>query len=177
MKRKIVIKTLVVLGLAVGLSLAATAEEMEEVTMEFSGEVLKVDGNTVVVNMLPDGPVRTFTAKPGRTATIDGETITVDQLEVGTVLTAKATFVPSPEMVTEVSGTVMHVVSRTVIVRLDSGEVKQYTVDPDFTFTVQGEPKTIFDLRPGTQLTATRVRADPAVVITPETPITGTSPD
>jgi hypothetical protein len=41
---------------------------------------------------------------------------------------------------------------------------------------VEGKPKKVQDLTPKTRLTATKIMADPAVVITPDTPITGKAP-
>ena len=176
MRGRNVARTMMVVGLAVGLAFAAAAEEAETVTIEYTAEVLKVDGNTVVTKMLPSGDVRTFTAKPGRTINVDGQTVTVENLQVGTVLSAKATFVPEPEMVTTVSGRVIHVVAQTVIVKLDSGEVKQFTVKDDYTFMVEGTPRKVQHLTPKMKLTATKIMADPAVVITADTPITGKAP-
>jgi hypothetical protein len=176
MRTRNVVGALVVVGLVFGLALAVAAEEAEEVTVEFKGEVLDVDGNTVIVKMLPSGNVRTFDVRPGREFIVDGKTITVADLKPGTVLETKATFVPTTDQVSSISGTVVKVVAMTAVVRLETGEIKSYTVDSDYQFMVDGNPKTIRELQEGTKLTATRITADPATVITPETPITGKAP-
>lgn len=176
MRSKSLVATMMVIGLVIGLATVAVAAHHETVTIEFKGEVLKVDGTTVVIKMLPDGEIRTTDVDPAREMVVDGETITVKDLKEGTVLSAKVDVMPSDETVTQVSGTVMHIVAKTVVVRLDSGEVKSYTVDYDYEFMVNGEPKTIQQLHEGYKLTATKIHADPSTVITPETPITGKAP-
>lgn len=179
MKRMEIGRLLLVCALVAGLAHvpSAVAQESEEmVEIEFKAKVLDVDGSTVIAEMIPSGNVRTFTVREGREFLIDGKTVTVDGLQVGTVLSAKAKVVPSEEVLTTVTGTVMKVVARTAIIRHDDGTVKSYTVDSDFTFDVSGEPTTVMDLKEGTKITATRIKADPATVITPETPITGVAP-
>lgn len=165
------------IALAAGLAFAAAAQESEAVTVTFEGEVLKIEEGALVLKMQPDGEVRTSTPVPGREVTVDGKTIPWEKLEVGTVLSATVNFIPSPDMYETISGRVLHKVNQTLIIKLDSGEVKQYTVDNDFTFTVDGKQKTVDKITPKTKLSATRIQADPAMVITPETPITGKAPD
>ena len=164
------------IALAAGLAFTANAQESEAVTVTFEGEVLNVGDGALVLKMQPDGEVRTSTPEPGRKVTVDGKDIPWEKLEVGTVLSATVNFIPSPEMHEEISGKMLHKVNRTVIIKLDSGEVKQYTVDKDFRFMVNGKPMPIQELRPHIQLTATRVKADPSMVITPATPVTGKAP-
>jgi hypothetical protein len=42
---------------------------------------------------------------------------------------------------------------------------------------VDGKPRTVDKITPKTKLSATRIKADPAAVITPEVPITGKAPE
>ena len=175
MSRKL-LATMLVVGLALGLAGVAAAAHHEKVTIEYQGEVLKVDGNSMVTKMIPSGEVKTFTVDPAREFMIDGKAVTVEGLKPGTVLSAKVDVVPSEETATQISGTIMHIVAKTVIIRLDSGEVKSYTVDYDREFMVDGQPKTIQEMHEGTRVTATKIIADPETVITPETPITGKAP-
>lgn len=176
MRRGKAVGTLMIVVLAFGLAFVAAAEAGDEVTVEFKAEVLDVDGNTVIAKMLPSGTVRTFDVNPTREFIVDGKTITVADLKVGTKLETEVTFVPSEEMVESLSGTVLRVVAMTAVVRLETGEVKSYTVDSDYEFMVDGNPKTIRELQEGTKLTAYKLMADPATVITPDTPITGKAP-
>jgi hypothetical protein len=170
------VATVLVAGLVLGVTGVAVATHHEKVTIEYKGEVIKVDGNTVVTKMIPSGEIRTTTVDPAREIIVDGKPITVKDLQVGTTLSAKVDVIPSEETATQVSGTIMHIVAKTVIIRLDSGEVKSYTVDYDREFMVDGQPKTIQQMREGTYVTATKIIADPSTVITPETPITGEAP-
>lgn len=170
------VAAVMVVGLVVGLAGAAVAAHHEKVTIEYQGEVLDVDGNTLVTKMIPSGEVKTFTVDPAREFIVDGKAITVEDLEPGTVLSAKVDVMPSEETAQQISGTIMHIVAKTVVIRLDSGEVKSYTVDYDREFMVDGQPKTIQEMHEGTRVTATRIIADPETVITPDTPITGKAP-
>lgn len=170
------VATVLVVGLVIGLTAVAVAEHHEKVTIEYKGEVVSVDGNTMVTKMLPSGEIRTFTVDPAREFVIDGKPVTVKDLQAGTMLSAKVDVMPSEETATQISGTIMHIVAKTVIIRLDSGEVKSYTVDYDREFMVDGQPKTIQEMHEGTRVTATKIIADPETVITPETPITGKAP-
>lgn len=163
--------------LAAGLAFSAAAQEEEAVTVTFEAEVLNIGDGALVMKMLPDGEVRTAAPVEGREVNVDGTMTPWEKLEVGTVLSATVNFIPSPDMHETISGRALHVVNRTVIVKLDSGEVKQYTVDPDFTFMVDGKPKTVDKITPKTKLSAERIKADPAAVITPQTPITGKAPE
>lgn len=179
-------RILVVVGMAVvlaaGLVFTAHAQESEAVTVTFEGEVLKVEEGALVLKMQPDGEVRTSTPVEGRKVIVDGEEIPWEELEVGTVLSATVNFIPDPDMYEEVSGKMIHRVNQTVIMKLETGEVKQFTVDNDFRFYakgmgyVDGKAYPIQDLRPGIKVTATRVKADPAMVISPATPIMGKAP-
>ena len=164
------------IALVAGLAVAAAAQESEAVTVTFEAEVLKVEEGALVMKMLPDGEVRTSTPVAGREVNVDGTMVPWEELEVGTVLSATVNFIPSPDMYETISGRALHVVNRTVVVKLDSGEVKQFTVDKDFTFMVDGQPRTVDKITPKTKLSAERIKADPAAVITPATPITGKAP-
>jgi RNase P/RNase MRP subunit p29 len=170
------VATVLVVGLVLGVAGVAVASHHEKVTIEYKGEVVDIDGNTMVTKMIPSGEVKTFTVDPAREFIIDGKAMTIKDLEEGTVLSAKVDVMPSEETATQISGTIMHIVAKTVVIRLDSGEIKSYTVDYDREFMVDGQPKTIQQMHEGSRVTATKIIADPENVITPDTPITGTAP-
>ena len=90
-------------------------------------------------------------------------------------MTATITSKPAPEALETLNGKVMWRTGNTIVVRTDEGETKQFTVDANRIFMVDGAEVRIDELREGTHLSATRIREDPATVITPETPITGVS--
>lgn len=173
-KKWLVCSLLVAAVIVAGASLAVASEH--ETTMQYQAEVLDVDGQDLVVKMLPGGEVRTFTVAVGREFVVDGTAITVDKLVPGTILTATVVTSEAPEVVASVSGTVVWAQGGTVILRLDEGGTKQYKVDPDFEFMLNGEPATVRDLKKGMKVTAERIREDVATVVKPDTPITGKAP-
>jgi hypothetical protein len=175
MKAKIYTVVMVAIALAVVPAVVVTAEE-EMVTSTYKFEVLDIEEGAVVLKSIPDGKISTATPPAEREVTIDGKVMNWDKTPIGTILTATVSYVPTEDMIQQVSGKMLHKVNRTVVVLLDTGEVKQFTVEPDFTFTVDGQPRTIDKLTPNTNLTATSIKADPAAVITPDTPITGEAP-
>lgn len=174
--KKNLFAAVLICGLVCGVSTVAVAEHHETVTVELQAEVLKVDGNTVVIKRIPSGEIHTTDVDPAREINLDGKMITVKDLPAGTMLSAKVDVVPSEETIEQVSGTIMHIVAKTVVLRMDSGEVKSFTVDYDREFMVDGQPKTIREMREGTRVTATRLLADPSTIIKPDTPIYGKAP-
>jgi RNase P/RNase MRP subunit p29 len=167
-----------ILALVAGAAVATVTfaqETTAPITRQVSGEVLKVEGYTLAVKLIPSGEIRTFTAVAGRTATVDGKVVTLDKVVPGTVLTATVTWTPTPGTVTTISGEVVYVSMNTVLVRLSDGTVKQYTAKSDFEFMLNGRKATVSDLRVGTKLTAVKLTEDPATKITLDTPITGKS--
>lgn len=176
MYKKIIGMTLLTLALVVGATLVVAAQENEGPwTREYTFEVMQVEGSTVVAKM-PDGLLRTFTVAPDREFVVDGKTITVKDLKAGTSLTATITSKPAPEAIDSVSGRLMWRTGRTVVVKLDSGEIKQFTVSADFQFTVDGKEVNVHELTKGTHLTSTWITEDPETVVTPDTPLIGKGP-
>jgi hypothetical protein len=150
-------------------------------TSTMTGEVVLVDGNNVLVKMQPNNQYRIFTVQPERQFIIDGTPKTVRELTPGTVLTATVTTTAQPvtdRTTTVTNGTVMFVDKQTnhLIVRLDNGESRSYDVPQGFTFTVEGKPATIEDLRQGMKLSATKMASAPRTEFTKETVVTGKSP-
>jgi hypothetical protein len=177
-------------GLAV-LAAIASAQEMPQTTTEkvpgaptvttekMSGEVVKVEGNTLVVRM-SNGELRTFSNIPeSRKAMIDGNEVGLRDLQPGTRLTATITKTATPVTVrttTVGTGKVWFVSGPNVILTLPNGENKQYKVKPDYKFIVNGNPATVYDLRPGMTVSAEKIVEEPAVDIAMETKVTGHAP-
>lgn len=179
MDTRTVERVLVVLILAIGLiqtGAVAAPSSAEEVSVTISGEVVKVDGDTVVTKLIPSGEIRTVVVPEGREFIVDGNTITVDKLKPGTVLTAHITTVPSPETVEVASGTIIHIAGMTIVMRMDNRKIKQFTVSTDWEFEVDGKKLNVRELRENQRLTAVSFKADPRTLITPDTEITGKSP-
>ncbi|HTL03088.1 MAG TPA: hypothetical protein VL243_12700, partial [Vicinamibacterales bacterium] len=142
-------------------------------------EVVKVDGNTLIVK-LSDGELRTFSHVPdSRKALIDGKEVGVRDLKPGTKLTATITKTTTPVTVrtsTVMTATVAVVSGPTVILRLADGELKQYTVKPEYKFIVNGNPATVTDLKPGMTVSAEKIVEEPTVEIRADSKVVGQAP-
>lgn len=148
---------------------------------EVSGEVVQVEGNDLVVK-LSSGEIRTFRVPQSRKFEIDGTEVGVGDLKPGTTLTATVTTKSTPIAVrtkTSVSGRVWFVMApSTVILTLPDGQNKQYFIrDEDkIEFTVEGAPATVFDLRKGMIVSASKIVEEPDVEITTDTKVVGQAP-
>lgn len=148
-------------------------------TEQLSGEVVQVDGNNLIVRMA-NGEVRTFSNIPdSRRATVDGKDVSVRELRPGTRLNATVTRTMTPVTVrttTVGTGTVVYAVGSNVVLRLPSGEIRQYTVAPNYQFTVNGKPATANELRAGMTVSAEKIVEEPKVEIAVNSTIVGQSP-
>jgi hypothetical protein len=143
-----------------------------------SGTVAYVSGNDVIVKM-DTGEVRHFAVSEGRTFNVDGKQLTVHDLKPGTHLTGTITTTSTPKnvrAVRTVTGKVWQVNAPYVIVTLADGKNKQYKVPDGTKFKVNGEDKTVFDLRKGMNVSATVVTDTPETVVSRDTSVSGTGP-
>jgi LPXTG-motif cell wall-anchored protein len=156
-----------------------TAGQATVTTEKLSGEVVKVEGNTLVVKM-STGALRTFSNIPdSRKALVDGKEVGIRELQPGTRLTATITKTVTPVTVrttTVGTGTVFFVSGNSVILTLPSGGNKQYTVKPDYKFMVNGNPASAMDLRPGMTVSAEKIVEEPTVEIATNTQVVGHTP-
>jgi hypothetical protein len=156
-----------------------TKGEATVTTEHLSGEVVKVEGNTLVVKM-SSGELRTFSNVPdSRTALIDGKEVGVRDLQPGTKLSATITKTTTPVTIrttTVGTGRVFYVAAPNVILTLPNGENKQYKVKPDYKFIINGKPATVFDLRPGMTVSAEKIVEEPSVEIATNTKVVGQAP-
>jgi LPXTG-motif cell wall-anchored protein len=143
-----------VMLLSAGVALAQITEyEIKQ------GTVVSVWGNHLVVEMA-DGTVKDVEVPDGFTFDVNGKMLPVTALKPGMELTAliKTTSTPVDVYTTEVKhGEVMAVSGRSVIIRHEDGKARKHTVDGDFPFLVNGEEKTVYDLKSGMKVTATIV--------------------
>jgi hypothetical protein len=148
-------------------------------TEQLRGEVVKVEGNSLVVKM-SNGDLRTFSNIPdSRRATIDGVEVGVRDLKPGTKLTATITKTTTPvttRTTTVKTAKVWYVSAPHVILTLPDGTNKQYTVKDDFKFVVNGQPATVFDLRAGMNVSAEKIVEEPTVEITTDSKVVGQAP-
>lgn len=151
----------------------------KEVTVE-RGEVVYVAGNDVVIKM-EDGQIRHVTVKEGATATVDGKQITIKDLKPGMKLERTITTTTTEKTVKTVragTGTVTQVSPPNwVTVRFEDNSVQRYKIPKGTTFTIDGQKKTAFELKPGMKISATRIIEEPVVVASTDVSgVTGSAP-
>jgi LPXTG-motif cell wall-anchored protein len=150
-KRSVVFVMVAVIVAAAGFVAAQTTTSLEIKR----GTVVSVWGNDLVVKMM-DGETRHVEVPEGFTFNVEGKQLPVSALKPGMNLTAviKTTSEPITVKTTEVKqGKVLEASGRTVIIRGPDG-AKKYTVPGDMPFIVNGEEKTVYELRKGMNVTA-----------------------
>jgi VCBS repeat-containing protein len=151
----------------------------EVTTSQMTGEVVQVEGNTLVAKMQPDGKLRTFNVQSGGEFLIDGKTQLIGDLKPGTTLTATVTTTTQDVTVRTLNvanGTVWYAAGRTVILALDNGDIRQFTLPADYKFTVDGKPTSLTGLRKGMKVAGTNLIVEPRTEISTKVKVTGHSP-
>jgi len=170
----------VLTGVLVLLTAAAVIAQPAQKTVTLTGTVVQVEGNTLVVKMA-SGEVRVFTPPADRRFMIDGQSLTLSQLKPGTTLTATATETATTVMertVQTLSGKVWYASGPSVILTLPTGENKMYTVksdDPVKFYDSEGKEMTVFDLRKGMNIKATKITEAPKTEFVTTAVVTGTT--
>lgn len=143
------------------------------------GEVVYVSGNDLVVK-LENGEIRHVVVPDDRRITVDGRELSVHDLKPGMKLQRTITTSTTPQVVTTVrtvEGTVWHVnPPHTVILQFADGTNKQYNVPKGQKFMVEGQEKTVFDLRKGMRISATAITQTPATMVSETRKVTGEMP-
>jgi len=132
-----------------------------------SANVITAYGNHVVVEN-QDGEYVEFQVPDDFRFNIDGRRLRASQLKPGTKISAmiKTTMTTQKVVTTTVrQGQVLKVMGRTVIVRGPEG-VKKHVVPKDFVFTVDGQERTVDQLREGMIVTATIVSESSPTTLT-----------
>ena len=171
-----------VIGVLVGalVLLTATAVMAQTKTLTLTGTVVQVEGNTLAVKMAA-GDVRVFTPPADRRFIIDGQSLTLSQLRPGMTLSATVTETASTVMdrtVETLSGKVWFTAAPTVILTLASGENRMYTVksdDPVKFYDAEGKEMTVFDLRKGMNIKATKITEAPRTEFARTAVVTGSA--
>lgn len=165
--------TLFAVGACAALALAAGAVFAQETTYDIkSGEVLQVNGNTLVVRG-PNG-VREFVVADDFRFDMDGKQLSVHELKPGMKLTAliKTTSTPIEMTMTEVrNAEVIHTIGNSLVVRnLDDGKYRKFTTDEikDLGIIVykDGQVVPASSLQKGDRVSATIITKLPPVVMT-----------
>jgi hypothetical protein len=143
-----------------------------------NAEVIHVSGHQIVVE-LENGGFELLNLPKDFLFDIDGRHLTVHQLEPGMKLSQEIHTVTTPQEVTSVrtiEGTVWHVAGPHVILSFPNGENKSYTAREGTVFKINGEDKTVFDLRKGMKISATIVTVEPQTLVSTHTVVTGQAP-
>src|SRR5262249_5221135 len=143
------------------------------------GEVVYVSGNELVVKM-ENGEVRHVTVPESARATVDGKQLSVHELKPGMKLQRTIVTTSTPKTVTTVrtiQGKVFNVnAPSSVILTLPDNTNKQYKVPKNQKFMIDGQEKTVFDLRKGMNVSATVVTQVPETVVAQQRKVTGSAP-
>jgi LPXTG-motif cell wall-anchored protein len=151
-------------------SIETTVRNAEVVYVEGNDLVLKLDSGRVEHVVVPDSDV----------FTIDGRNVSVRELKAGTKLTQTFTVTSTPRYVNTIrtiKGKVWHVnTPSSVIVTLPDHTNQVFRVPGDARFTVNGKPKSVFDLKKGMTFEATIVTDEPQTVVAHNKTVVGTVP-
>jgi hypothetical protein len=166
-----------VLALTLVGAVSVCGQTTKQVEMRHA-RVVYVSGSDLVVKT-PEGTVRHFVVSPNTVFHIDGKDMNVDQLRPGMDLTQTITTTTTDRVVTSVrnvDATVWQVNAPYIIVTMPDGTNRQVRVPDGTKFKIDGEERTVFDLRPGMRLTGTIVTEKPETEISQNSRITGTAP-
>jgi uncharacterized Zn-binding protein involved in type VI secretion len=165
-----VVLTLVAAG-AYAQDITTTSIRHGEPSREYqvrNAEIVYVEGNDLVLK-LEDGKVEHMIVPSDEKFTIDGREVTASGLKAGTKLTQTITTTTTPRYVNSVrtlKGKVWHVnAPGSVIVQLPNHTNQHYRVPSHATFMINGQPKTVFDLKKGMAFEATIVTDEPQTMV------------
>lgn len=170
------------------LTIAAAAQETTTTTVKpkRTTRAMTIENSTViyasgddVVLKGNDGKLSLLTLPPGATFPVDGQQVAVNDLKADTVIShavAKTMREETVTTVTTVEGKVVHLMAPNyVTLRLNDGSVKRYKVPPHANFVIDGQNKTVFDLRKGMSVSATAVTTSGQRVHNTEQHVSGTT--
>jgi hypothetical protein len=186
MTRHRVLMAAVALLITAGSLQAQTPQKTEDVkgapqvkSEQITGEVVWVQGDTLLTKGTRGDAYTIFNVKPGREFIIDGQPKHISDLKVGTLLTATVTTTTTPvtaRTTSSLTGRVQWAQGNFVILTLPNGENKEYTVPESYKFMVDGKPASVAELRPGMNVSATKIVEVPRTEIAETTVVTGKSP-
>jgi hypothetical protein len=143
-----------------------------------NAEVIHVSGHDIVLE-LENGKFELLSLPKDFMFHVDGKHLTVHELTPGTKLNQEIHTVSTPQEVTTVrtvNGKVWHVSGKHLILAFPDGENKQYTVPDGIVFNIDGQEKTVFDLRKGMEISATVIRVVPQQLVSTHTVVAGQAP-
>jgi hypothetical protein len=157
---------------------AGPAKHAVETTHIKNAEVVHVSSHQIVVR-LENGKLELLNLPEDTKFQIDGKELTLHELKPGTKLMQELHTVTTPQEVTTlrtVKGKVFKVNGPHLILRFPDNTTKSYTVPDGIVFHINGEDKTVFDLREGMDIDASVTTVAPQHVISQHTIVTGEAP-
>jgi hypothetical protein len=145
-----------------------------------NAEVVYVEGNDLVLK-LESGKVEHLVVPDSDTFTINGKNVTVHELTAGTKLTQTITTTTAPRYVNSVrtlKGKVWHVnaAGSSVILALPDNTNHIYKIPNHAKLMIDGQQKSVFDLKKGMQIEATIVTDDTHTVSEQSKSVVGLAP-
>ncbi len=144
-----------------------------------NAEVIHVSGHEIVVE-LENGKIELLNLGENQTFQMDGKDLSVHELTPGTKLSQDIHTITTPQEVKTLrtlNGRVVHVnPPGYLLVSLPEGGTREFTVPSDTVFHINGQDKTIFDLRKGMNISATVLTLEPLHSVTAHTVVTGQAP-
>jgi hypothetical protein len=142
------------------------------------GTVVYVSGNNLVVKF-DDGRVKHLVVPNDQRFNIDGKAVPTRDLRPGTRLTQRNTTTTKDVMVTSVQnidGTVRNVSPPYITAALADGTTRRIKLPDGTKLMIDGEPKTVFDLREGMKLKGTIVTRSPEMIMSSDSKVSGKAP-
>ena len=143
-----------------------------------NAEVIHVSNHQIVVK-LEDGRMEFLNLPEDQKFKIDDKELTVHELKPGTKITQEIHTVTTPQEVTTlrtVKGKVWQINPPHLILDFGEGKAKSYTVPDGIVFHINGQDKTVFDLRKGMSIDATVLTTAPQNFVATHHEITGQLP-
>ena len=144
-----------------------------------NAEVIHVSGHEIVVE-LENGRFELLNLGEDQTFQVDGKDLTVHELTPSTKLSQDIHTIATPQEVKTLrtlNGKVVLVhPPRKLLLSLPEGGAREFTVPDNTVFHIDGEDKTIFDLRKGMNISATVLKVEPVQSVTMHTVVTGQAP-
>jgi hypothetical protein len=132
--------------------------------------VAYIEGNHLVVR-LADGSLEAIRIPPEERFNIEGQKLTLNELKPGMTLTDEIFTTEKPMMVKTVEiteGKVFHASPHRLIIHTKEGEAVDYKIPEWATIKINGEERSLHELKRGQTITATITTEEPMTVINRE---------
>lgn len=129
--------------------------------------VAYIEGDHLVVR-LANGSLEAIRIPPGERFNIEGQKLTLHELKPGMTLTDEIFTTEKPMMVKTVEiteGKVFHASPRRLVIHTKEGEVVDYRVPEWATIIIDGQERSLHELKRGQTITATITTEEPMTVI------------